>query len=421
MPRDEKLFVGINKDLKEITIPIPDTDPKPWDGKDELKYIGKRISRIDGTYKTTGRAKYTYDIKVPGMIYGKIMRSPYPAAMVVKIDSSRAEKLPGVRAIIPAKDELPFPVRFAGQDVVAIAADTEHIAEEAASMIKIDYEQKPFAANLDDAMKENAPPVYFGDEDRTNNITRSHIEPEDGNPDAIDAVLNSSDHKVEATYRTQVQTHSPMETHGVVAKWDEGKVTIWASTQGTFTVRNQVADHFNIPKSNVRVITKFMGGAFGSKLQADTYPMLAVKLSRKSKKPVRLMLNRKEEHLTTGNRPNSLQTLAVGATKDGKITAIKLKSFGTAGVGRGADVGSPARLIYDVEKHFTEEADVYTNAGPSAPFRAPGHPQGVFAFEQTIDDLAYKAGIDPLEFRIKNSASDKVRQIEYKIGAEKSG
>jgi xanthine dehydrogenase YagR molybdenum-binding subunit len=421
MPREEKLFVGINKDLKEITVPIPDADPKPWDGKDDLKYIGKKIPRIDGTYKTTGRARYTYDIKVPGMIYGKIVRSPYPAAMVTKIDTSQAEKLPGVRAIVPAKDELPFPVRFSGQDVVAIAADTEHIAEEAANLMKIEYDQKPFVATLDDAMKENAPPVYFGDEERTKNITRANIEPEDGNPGDIDTVLNSSDHKVEATFRTQVQTHSPMETHGVVAKWDEGKITIWASTQGTFTVRNQVADHFGIPKSNVRVITKFMGGGFGSKLKADTYTMLAVKLARKSKKPVRMMLSRKEDHLTTGNRPDSLQTVSVGATKEGKITAIKLKSFGTAGIGRGADVGNPARLIYDVEKIYSEEADVYTNAGPSAPFRAPGHPQGTFAFEQSVDDLAYKIGIDPIEFRIKNSASDKVRQVEYKIGSEKFG
>ena len=112
MPRDEKLFVGINKDLKEKIVPIPDADPKPWDGKDELKLIGKKIPRIDGVYKTSGRAKYTFDVKVPGMIYGKIIRSPHPAAMVMKIDSSEAEKLAGVRAIIPAKDEMPFPVHI---------------------------------------------------------------------------------------------------------------------------------------------------------------------------------------------------------------------------------------------------------------------------------------------------------------------
>ncbi|MEE9117398.1 MAG: xanthine dehydrogenase family protein molybdopterin-binding subunit, partial [Calditrichia bacterium] len=422
MPRKEKLFVGINKDLEEITVPIPDADPKPWDGKDELKYIGKKVPRIDGTYKTTGRAKYTFDIKVPGMIYGKIIRSPYPAAMVTKIDSSQAEKLPGVRAIIPVQDELPFPVRFAGQEVVALAADTEHLAQEAADLVKIEYDQKPFVVDLDEAMKENAPLVFDSkDEDKAKNVRDARIYPKDGTSEEIDAVLNSSDHKIEATYRTQVQTHSSMETHGVVAKWNDEKLTIWASTQGTFTVRNQVAEHFNIPKSNIRVITKFMGGGFGSKLKADIYTMLAVKLTREAKKPVRLMLSRKEDHLSTGNRPNSLQTVTVGATKEGKITGIKLKSFGTAGISRGAGTGGPARFIYDAEKIYTEESDVYTNAGPSAPFRAPGHPQGAFAFEQTIDDMAYKIGMDPLEFRIKNSESDKVRQTEYKIGAEKFG
>jgi len=423
MPREEKLYVGINKDLKEITVPIPDADPKPWDGKDELKYIGKKVPRIDGIYKTTGRAKYTFDVKVPGMIYGKIIRSPYPAAMVTKIDKSQAEKLPGVRAVISVPDEFPFPVRFAGQEVAAVAADTEHLAEAAARLVKIEYDQMLFAANLDDAMIENAPPVYFNDKNTTRikNIQEADIYPENGKPENIDTVLKSSDHIVEATYRTQVQTHSPMETHGVVAKWEEGKITVWASTQGTFTVRNQVADHFNVPKSNVRVITKFMGGGFGSKLKADIYTMLAVKLAREANKPVRLMLSRKEDHLATGNRPDSLQTISIGSTKDGKITGIKLKSFGTAGIGRGTGTGGPARFIYDVDKVYTEESDVYTNAGPGAPFRAPGHPQGVFALEQTIDDLAYKIGMDPLEFRAKNSQADKVRQVEYKILAEKSG
>ncbi|MCK4753910.1 MAG: xanthine dehydrogenase family protein molybdopterin-binding subunit [Calditrichia bacterium] len=422
MPRKEKLFVGINKDLEEITVPIPDADPKPWDGKDELKYIGKKVPRIDGTYKTTGRAKYTFDIKVPGMIYGKIIRSPYPAAMVTKIDLSQAEKFPGVRAIIPVQDELPFPVRFAGQEVVALAADTEHLAQEAADLIKIEYDQKPFVVDLDEAMKENAPLVFDPkDEDKAKNVRDPRIYPKDGKSEEIDEVLKSSDHKIEATYRTQVQTHSSMETHGVVAKWNDEKLTIWISTQGTFLVRNQVAEHFNIPKSNIRVITKFMGGGFGSKLKADIYTMLAVKLAREAKKPIRLMLSRKEDHLATGNRPNSLQTVTVGATKEGKITGIKLKSFGTAGISRGAGTGGPARFIYDVDKIYTEESDVYTNAGPSAPFRAPGHPQGAFAFEQTIDGMAYKIGMDPLEFRIKNSESDKVRQAEYKIGAEKFG
>jgi xanthine dehydrogenase YagR molybdenum-binding subunit len=133
------------------------------------------------------------------------------------------------------------------------------------------------------------------------------------------------------------------------------------------------------------------------------------------------MLSRKEDQLATGNRPNSLQTVSIGATKEGKLTGIKLKSFGTGGVAGGAGTGGPARGTYDVEKKYLEEANVYINAGPSAPFRAPGHPQGAFALEQTIDELALKIGLDPLEFRMKNTLSDKVRQVEYKLGAEKFG
>jgi xanthine dehydrogenase YagR molybdenum-binding subunit len=226
---------------------------------------------------------------------------------------------------------------------------------------------------------------------------------------------------VEETYKTQVQTHSPMETHGVVAQWKEDRVTVWASTQGTNRVRDQVAEYFELPKSKVRVITKFMGGGFGSKLKADIYTMLAVKLSRESGAPVRLMLNRKEEHLATGNRPDSLQTVTIGANRAGKINAIKLKSFGTPGVGGGAGNSGPVKNTYDADKIYTIESDVYTNAGPAAPFRAPGMPQGAFALEQTIDKLAYSLGMDPLEIRIKNTVSDKVRQAEYPIGAQKIG
>ena len=424
MSRKEKLFVGINKDLEELTVEVPDTDPKPWDGKDELKYVGKNHPRIDGDYKTTGRAKYSFDIQLPGMLFGKIVRSPHPAAMVKNIDVSRAEKLPGVKAIIKVNEELPFPVRFAGQEVVALAAENEHLADEAASLIDIEYDPQPFAATLDQAMKENAPLIYSETGDGqpvSSNIRKPRIYPKDATIEEIDNVLKISDQVVEATYRTQVQTHSPMETHGVVACWDKDELTIWASTQGTFTVRDEVAEHFGISKSKIRVITKFMGGGFGSKLKADIYTMLAVKLAKEAGAPVWLMLSRKEDHLATGNRPDSLQTVTVGATREGKLTGIKLVSFGTAGIGRGAGTGGPARYTYDAEKIYTEESDVYSNAGPGAPFRAPGHPQGAFALEQTIDEMAYELGMDPLEFRIKNTESDKVRQVEYQLGAEKSG
>jgi xanthine dehydrogenase YagR molybdenum-binding subunit len=425
MSRKEKLYIGIEDELKEIIVEVPDSDPKPWDGKDKLKHIGTYIPRIDGVYKTSGRAKYTYDIQLPDMLQGKIIRSPHPAALVTRIDISKAEKAPGVKAIVLVQDELPFPVRFAGQEILALAAETAQQAEEAARLIKIEYDPQPFVVDLDEAMKKDAPAVFPDREQKENtgsrNIRSPKIFPKNTKSVEFDNVLKSSDHVVEATYRTQVQTHSPMETHGVVAHWTDDQITIWASTQGTFRVRDNVADYFEVPKSKVRVLTKFMGGGFGSKLKADIYTMLAVKLSRQAKVPVRMMLSRKEDHLATGNRPDSLQTVSIGAKSNGKITAIKLISFGTPGVGGGAGTSGPAKNIYDVEKIYTEESDVYTNAGPAAPFRAPGHPQGAFALEQTIDEMAYQLGMDPLEFRRMNSMSDKVRQEEYRVGAKKFG
>jgi xanthine dehydrogenase YagR molybdenum-binding subunit len=425
MSRKEKLYIGIEDDLKEMTVEVPDSDPKPWDGKDKLKNIGTYTPRIDGAYKTSGRANYTYDIQLPGMLQGKIIRSPYPAALVTRIDISKAEKAPGVKAIVLVQDDLPFPVRFAGQEILALAAETAHQAEEAARLVIIEYDQKPFVANLEQAMKRDAPAVFPDREQKENtgsrNIRSAKIFPKAAESGKYDNVLKSSDHVVEATYRTQVQTHCPIETHGTVAHWTDDQITIWASTQGTFRVRDNVADYFDVPKSRVRVITKFMGGGFGSKLKADIYTMLAVKLSRQAKVPVRMMLSRKEDHLATGNRPDSLQTVSIGAKSNGKITAIKLISFGTAGVGGGAGTSRPAKSIYDVDEIYTEESDVYTNAGPGAPFRAPGHPQGAFALEQTIDEMAYRLGMDPLEFRKINSRSDKVRQAEYSVGADKFG
>jgi len=425
MSRKEKVFIGVDKNLEEFTVEVPDIDPRPWDGKSELKIVGGRVPRLDGKFKTSGRAKYTFDIQLPGMLYGEIIRSKYPAAVVKKIDVSRLKKMPGVKAIVNHYENLPYTVRFAGQEILAIAAESAHMAEEAARLIDITYEVKPFVVNLEEAMKKDAPAVFdhikLADVKGSRNVKEPRISPKDGSPEEIDAVIKASDEVVESVYKTQVQTHSPMETHGVVARWEEGRVTVWASTQGTIRVRDQVAEYFNIPKSKVKVITKYMGGGFGSKLKADVYTMLAVKLAREAGAPVRMMLDRKEEHLATGNRPDSIQTVTLGATKGGKITAIKLKALGTPGVGGGAGTSGPAKNVYDVEKIYTWEADVYTNAGPAAPFRAPGMPQGAFALEQAIDEMAYRLGMDPLEIRIKNTFSDKVRQAEYPIGAEKFG
>ena len=227
-----------------------------------------------------------------------------------------------------------------------------------------------------------------------------------------------------------MQTHSALETHGVVVEWKADIITVWSSTQGTSTVKDEIAEVFGVPKSQVRVVTDFMGGGFGAKFGAGNFGVLATHLSKKAGAPVRLMLDRREEHAVGGNRPSSVQHLRIGAKKDGTLTAIHHVSYGTAGVGTGAGSGGPAKNMYPCPNVLIEESDVFTNAGPAAAFRAPGHPQGAFALEQSIDELAEKLAIDSLVLRDKidvdedeggrNIDSD-ARRHERRIGAERIG
>ncbi len=436
MPKNVKLNVGVEDNLKEISVEIPDNAPKPWDGADKLNFIGGKTARVDGKEKTSGRAKYTFDIQWPGMLYGKFLRSPHPAAIVKKIDTSKAKKYPGVKAVIPVQEKLPMRVRFAGQEVAAVAAETRHQAEEALKLIDVEYEKVPFVINVEKAMRSNAPIVFdtkmesaenypgdIPDEDMSASQKRNLRGPKvKGKLAEVEGELAKCDAVIEQTYKTQVQTHSAMETHGVVAKWEsESELTVWASTQGTFSVRDELASVFNISKSHVRVLTEHMGGGFGAKFGAGIFGIMAAKLAKQTNAPVSMMLDRKEEHLAGGNRPNSIQTLKIGAGKGGTIKAIKLISHGSAGVGTGAGTAGPVQNMYGVEKTYTEEYDVFINAGAGAAFRAPGHPQGVFALEQAVDELAYKLNMDPLEFRKINLKNDEIRQTEYAIGAKKIG
>ncbi|HEU5457665.1 MAG TPA: molybdopterin cofactor-binding domain-containing protein, partial [Terracidiphilus sp.] len=230
----------------------------------------------------------------------------------------------------------------------------------------------------------------------------------------VEQGFKDADVVVDGRYTTQVQTHSALETHGVVADWKPEMLTVYASTQGTASVREELAGYFNLPMSKVRVITEFMGGGFGAKFGAGNPGVVAAALSRKTGAPVRLMLNREEEHLSVGNRPSSDQRLRIGAKKDGTITAIQLISYGTAGCGTGAGCAGPATNLYKWATLHTEENDVFINAGPASAFRAPGHPQGAFALEQSIDELAASLGMDPIDLRDR-SDENPVRRVQRQI------
>ena len=216
-----------------------------------------------------------------------------------------------------------------------------------------------------------------------------------------------------------------METHGLVADWRDEELTLYASTQFTLSVRDEAADMFKLPKEKVRVISEFTGGGFGAKFGIGNYGALAIHLSRKARAPVRLMLDRREEHVSVGNRPSSIQRLKLGAKRDGTLTALQVESYGTGGVAAGAGVGFAHTAMYPIPNVSVEHYDVFTNAGPCAAFRAPGQVQGIFALEQALDELAHEIDMDPLALREKIDTNDtddaRARKVERRIGAERAG
>ena len=428
---------------------VPSEEAPPLPVNAELSVVGKPATRIDGRLKVTGAAAYTADIRLPGMLYARVVRSTHPHARILSIDTSAASAYPGVRAVHVLEhlrdtavledpsQEVPSNVpivRYVGQPIAAVAAVTQAAAEEAMRLVKVEYEPLPFVVDLDDARKPDAPLVFPGPAyqpatgaggggppgvPQTGNVRGPTVGGYFGGPPGdVDAGLADADVIVESSYRTQVQTHSAMETHGVVADWRADGVTVYASTQAVSRVREELAEVFDMPLAKIRVITEFMGGGFGAKFSLGNFGVLAVHLSKSAGAPVRLMLNRKEEHLGVGNRPSSIQNYRIGAKMDGSLTALHVEVYGTAGTGTGAGAASPSQFMYPCLNLRTDEYDVFTHAGAAAAFRAPGSPQGCFGLEQTIDELAEKLDMDPFALREKIDP-DPVRKIERSIGAEK--
>ncbi len=443
--RTDTFAFGIPQDgLTEKQREVPADEPPPLAPNAELRFIGKPTVRYDGPAKATGKARYTADVLLPGMLYARMVDASVAHARILSIDTSEAEKLPGVRAVHviehtyglaelrDPKQEAPsrYPViRYAGQPIAAVAAVSPQIANDAAQLVKVRYDTMPFTVSRAAAREPGAPVVFPGPADAAGSAGGGggpKDVPQHGNVhgpqrktkgDAT-AGFAAADVIVESEYFTQVQTHSALETHGFVVDWKPEEVTVYASTQGTASVRSEFAEVFKLPKSQVRVITEFMGGGFGAKFGAGNEGVVAANLSRKAGAPVKLMLDRRQEHIVS-NRPDSHQKLKIGAKRDGTLTAIELTSYGTAGVGTGAGTAGPATNMYTCANILTEEYDVFTNAGPGAAFRAPGHPQGCFALEQAIDELAVKLQMDPLTLREKIDESP-ARRAERKVILERT-
>ncbi len=410
---------------------IPADEPPPLPVNAALNVIGKPAHRQDGREKVTGAVRFTVDIKLPGLLHARILRSPLPHARVQAIDAAAAARQPGVRAVlvIAAKDAV---LRYVGAPVAAVAARTPAAADAALRLIRVDYAPLPFVVDPDLARRPDAPLVYPAGETPplaiaeipvatglalTGNVRGPDTQ---GSRGDLAQGFAQAEVIVEGDYRTQTQTHCCMEPHAIVADWRADGLTVWISTQSTAGVREELAQSFGLKLSQVRVKVAAMGGGFGSKSQLGTYGRYAVMLSRQARAPVRLVFDRQEEQLDSGNRPATWQHLRLGARRDGTLTAISLLEYGTAGVGVGAGIGNFAQSLYTCPNFAAAQNDVFINAGRGSAMRGPGNTPGAFAMEQAIDELADKLGLDPLALRERIDPSP-VRREERRLGAQRIG
>ena len=383
------------------------------------KYIGQPTRRVDAAPKLTGRARYSSDIQANGWLYGMILRSKWPAAKILSVNFDKALSLAGVKAVALAR-ETPFTVRYYGEEIAGVAATSKQACLDALRSIEITAEPRDrFVVLENDARKEDSSQVWEG-------VTNAPV-PRERKTGDVDAAFAQCAAVIEGFYTTPVQIHHPMETHGSTVSWTEEGVTAWASTQGIFSVRDGLAGSLKLDHSKVRVITDYMGGGFGAKFGAGVEGVLAARLSREAKAPVRLMLTRFDQALAVGNRPSSFQKIKLGASADGTLQAFEMNNYGTAGIGAGAaseggggGADLPAPYLYKVPNTRVRQTAVAVNAGSARAFRAPGNPPASFGMESAMDDLAVKLGMDPVELRLKNDPSP-IRQREYALGTERFG
>src|SRR5437867_1895883 len=374
-----------------VEIEVDDVGGPGWGPNDKHAVLNHRMTRVDGPLKVSGAARYTHDIRLPNMLYGRILRCPHAHARLKKFDSSAASKIAGVKSVIqtPLKE-----FRFAGSPVAAVAANTPEIAQDAVRAIVAEYEVLPHTVRADDAIKAAAPKVV---EEEANLQQKG----KQGDPQKVEAAFKDCDEIIEAEYRTPRIHHACLETHGMVVDYSGGdSATIYASTQGTFTIPGDAAEALDLPQSAVTATVQHMGGGFGSKFGIGIEGLLACKLSKETKAPVKLLLTRYEEFVMAGNRSGSWQKMKGGVKKDGTIAALQATQYRLGGLGGGSQAGQP--YVYRVADSYREVYALHTNEDSSIAMRAPGHPQASFAMESLVDELAYKIGMDPVAFRKKN-------------------
>jgi len=429
-----------------------------WPAADQRSLIGKRISRVDGPEKVSGRAKYTYDVHRPGMLYGKVVRCPHAHAKVVSIDTSAAEKMPGVKAVHIVQDA-GSEIHWAGDDVVVVAAVDESAAADAARAVKVEYQPLPHF--VDDFTQPQNVPVSTGpltqrdigqmlnddvpdgeviaaiqkrglafsmspellkrlkDNEVSDDVIKAmqaapvkepapndspykkETEQVKGDPDAA---FKEAEVVSEGVYGCPVITHCCLESHGSIAEWtDSDHLFSHISTQNVSGLAGQYAQALKIPESNVHVHQDHIGGGFGSKFGIDRWGSYTAQVSRKAGgKPVRVMLERDAELEVAGCRPSAFAKVKVGAKKDGTLTAWQSESWGTGGPGGGG--APPMPYVVNIPNQRKQHTAVATNIGPARAWRAPNHPQGCLITMSAIEDAAAKIGMDPLQLMLKNIA-----------------
>jgi CO/xanthine dehydrogenase Mo-binding subunit len=387
--------------------------------KEEYSVVGKRVHKYDSFQKVTGRAEYLIDLKLPGMLFGKILRSRHAHARIIKIDTSKAEKIPGVVAVLTAKDtprirfgflkdNLPLKdekVLSLRDEIAAVAAVDEDTAFRALEAIEVEYERLPAVFDPIESMREGAPILH---EETERNVAKIPFSFRAGD---VEAAFRRNDITIdEREFRLHFMTHTALGTMGALASYDaSGHLTVYANTQAPFMYQREIADALGISGDRVRIIQPFIGGAFGRGM--DLYPVdvIAAMLSMKTQRPVKILFSREEDLSFSPTRQPAIVKIKSAASKDGKLLARKVEVFLDTGayVSWGA---FDARVMmatcsgqYRIQNVSFDAWPVYTNNPYSGTMRGAGNPQINFALESQMDDLADKLSIDPLEFRLLNS------------------
>ncbi len=416
-------------------VEVPDFEPAPWTADAPMDVVGECVPRMDAREKVTGQAVYTADVRRTGMLYAEIIRAPIAHGRVVSLDLAPALEIAGVRAVLqrPDVDGIRYDsgqlfdqtIRFAGQPLAAVCADTPEAALRAAKAAVVRVDTERHAVTIEAALAADAPLVRPKG-NTSKNSPRVTVRGD------VDAGLRTADVVVRRDFRTPTALHTALEPHGAVAEWSGGHVTIWESTQGIFNTRSDVAQAFGLKHTQVRVIKDYMGGGFGAKNRAPASTYIAVALARKAGAAVRCVYDREGEQTDAGNRSATTQHVTLGATRDGRLTVIMVDA--EIAMGTGGWFAGPGKIyheLYACPNVRSNETFVYTHTGAMASFRAPGHVEGAFGLECSMDALARELKMDPLELRRRNYAdhdqeksrpySDKNLDKCYDEGAKRFG